>query len=172
MAAGLLGTPRAPDKFRRWGDAEVSPCRATHGNMACRLSPAHDERFSVTRIFLVCLLAFCVNIPSHAADEWPPHVVAIEEMKPLRPLRMGVPKVRVAGEVTGPVVLRAHVDTEGKVRRVALLESCGSPAHDEAALHTARSMLFAPKLVDGVATDVTLVVPFHLPLSKKSAPSP
>lgn len=124
------------------------------------------------RIFLVCLFALSVYIPSHAADEWPAHVVAIEEMKPLRPLRMAVPTDRVAGEVTGPVVLRVHVDPEGKVRRVALLESCGSPAHDEAALHAARSMLFAPKLVDGVATDVTLVVPFHLPLSKKAAPRP
>ena len=120
------------------------------------------------RIFLVFFLALAAAT-GHTAAEWPAHMVAIEEMKPLKPLRLSVPKIRPKGDVTGPVVLRVHVDVGGAVQRVALLESCGSPAHDEAALHAMRGMRFAPKLVNGVPADVTLVVPFHLPMHKAAA---
>ena len=120
------------------------------------------------RIALVFALGLAAAT-AHAAAEWPEHVVAIEEMKPLKGLRLAVPKMRPDGEVKGPVVLRVHVDAEGAVQRVALLESCGSPGHDEAALHAMRAMRFAPKLVNGVPAEVTLVVPFHLPIRKTPA---
>ncbi|MES2937681.1 MAG: energy transducer TonB [Pseudomonadota bacterium] len=86
----------------------------------------------------------------HAEGDWPARVVGIEDMKPLTRMRIGVPKLRPKGEVRGPVVVRAHVDAQGAVHRVALLESSGSSAHDEAALHAMRAMRFEPKQVDGV----------------------
>lgn len=73
----------------------------------------------------------------------------------LAPMRISVPTMRPKGEVRGQVVL---------------LESCGSPAHDEAALHAMRAAKFAPHLVDGTPADVTVVVPLHLPRSR-SAPA-
>lgn len=88
----------------------------------------------------------------------------------LAPMRISVPTMRPKGEVRGQVVLRVHVDAAGEARRVVLLESCGSPAHDEAALHAMRAAKFAPHLVDGTPADVTVVVPLHLPRSR-SAPA-
>jgi TonB family protein len=120
----------------------------------------------VPRILFVLLLALPFAHSGWAAGEWPHPVVTIEEMTPLTPLRISVPWLRPKGEVTRPAILRVHVGTDGSVRRVALHESSGSPAHDEAALHGMRDMRFAPKLVEGEARDVTLVVPLHLPLSK------
>ena len=119
----------------------------------------------------LCILLLTSGIAAHAANDWPERVVTIEEMKALAPMTFLVPRLRAKGEVKGPAVMRVHVDTEGVVRRVALLESCGSPAHDEAALHAMRSMRFAPKAVDGVPADVTLVVPLHLPVPKASSGS-
>ena len=101
-----------------------------------------------------------------AAYDWPTRVVPIEEMKMITPMVIGVPTVRTKGKVRGPVVLRVHVDKTGAVQHSVLLESCGSPAHDEAAMHSMRAVRFVPKVIDGVPEDVTLVVPLHLPLSK------
>jgi TonB family protein len=113
---------------------------------------------------VILSLASCV---AHAEAEWPTRVATVEEMKMLSPIRIRVPASRPRGEVRGPAVLRVHVDTEGKVRRAVLVESCGSSGHDEAALHAMRSVRFAPTLVDGEPAEVTLVLPLHLPLAKK-----
>lgn len=114
---------------------------------------------------LVLGLLLAVAVPGQA-DEWPTQVVGIEEMRMLTPMRIAVPRVRAKGEVKGPAVLRVHVDAEGLVHRTVLLESCGSSAHDEAAMHAMRAMRFAPKLVDGQPAAVSLVVPLHLPPRK------
>lgn len=116
-------------------------------------------------VFLALLLS--AGLAAGAESDWPERVVTIEEMAPLTPMRFAVPRIRAEGEVRKPAILRVHVDARGDVRRAVLLESCGSPTHDEAALHAMRSMRFKPKTIDGVATDVTLVVPLHMPLSKR-----
>jgi TonB family protein len=105
-------------------------------------------------------------LTARAADSWPAQVVTIEEMQLLSPLKISVPKSRQAGEIKRPTVIQAHVDSNGAVLRVALLESCGSPAHDEALLHSLRMARFAPKVIDGTPTDVRLVLPMHLPLPR------
>lgn len=87
-------------------------------------------------------------------------------MKALTPLGFSVPQVRTQGDVKRPAVLRMHVDREGAVQRVVLLESCGSPAHDQAALHAMRKMKFVPKQVNGEPSDVSLIVPLRLPKPK------
>jgi TonB family protein len=117
------------------------------------------------KALITCSLAVGLAC-AHAQSGWPERHVRIEDMKPLTRMKIAVPVVRQLGEVKGPVILRAHVDATGAVRRVALLESCGSTAHDEAALHAMRAMRFAPKVEDGEAVEVTLVVPLHLPLTK------
>lgn len=111
-------------------------------------------------------IALCFSLCAWADDDWPERLVKIEELRPLTHLQIAVPKVRAAGDVTRPAVLKAHVDREGAVRRVMLLQTCGSPAHDEASLHAMRKMKFAPPLIDGQPADVSLVVPLHLPKPK------
>lgn len=102
-----------------------------------------------------------------AADSpWPERIARIEDMRPLAPMSIKVPKLRAKGEVRGPVVLRAHVDREGLVQRVGLLESCGSPEHDEAAMHTLRVARFEPRQENGMPVEVTLLVPMHLPIPR------
>ena len=116
------------------------------------------------------LLAFLfVGLSARAEYAWPERVATIEDMRLILPIKIGVPVIRPKGEVQGPIVLRVHVDPEGVVRRAVLLASCGSSAHDEAALHAMRSARFKPYLVDNTPTDVTLAVPLHLPLTKRQA---
>lgn len=120
----------------------------------------------MSRLLLTLFTLLLASTLSHATDEWPAPMVTIEEMTMLSPMRISVPRSRPKGEVHGPVVVRVHVDRAGKVARAMLVESCGSPGHDEAALHAMRDVRFAPKLVDGEPTDVTLVLPLHLPKPK------
>ncbi|HCE27834.1 MAG TPA: hypothetical protein DET46_02745 [Comamonadaceae bacterium] len=117
---------------------------------------------------LLVAILLSLGLIARAEDNWPSRTVTIEEMKILTPVHLFVPKVRAQGKIRGPVVLRIHVDASGAVRRTVLIGSCGSPAHDEAALKSMRLVRFAPKLIDGEATDVSLVVPFHLPLPKSA----
>lgn len=119
------------------------------------------KRFTTSLIFSLLLAG-----TAHAEYPWPEQVVRIEDMQPRTPMRISVPGGRSTGEVRGPVVIRVHVDQEGMVRKVLLITGCGSPAHDEAALHAMRALRFRPYLVDGNPTDVTLVVPLHLPIPR------
>lgn len=97
---------------------------------------------------------------------WPETVVGIEALPVHTPLVIRVVRLRPRGEVRQAAILRLHVDAEGKVRHSALLESCGSPAHDEAALHAVRDARFLP--APGTEPrDVTLVLPIHLPISQR-----
>lgn len=103
---------------------------------------------------------------AHAQYAWPEQVVKVEEMKILTPLRVEVDGLTRKAEVRGPAVLKMHVGSAGEVVHVALLQSSGSPLHDEAAMLAMRGARFQPKLVDGAAKEVTLVVPLHLPKMK------
>jgi TonB family protein len=98
-----------------------------------------------------------------AALPWPDTVVTIEQLRPLTPLQLKTPGIVVRGVVRGPATLRAHVNAAGEVARVGLLESCGNSDLDEAAMHAMRSMRFKPYTFGGDPTEVTLVVPLHVP---------
>jgi len=102
-------------------------------------------------------------------EEWPEPIVRYEDLRALNRMVISVPRLRETGELLRPAVLRALVDRDGQVRRVQLLQSCGSPEHDEAALHALRGMHFEPHRINGAAQAVTLVVPLHLPQRKRSA---
>jgi TonB family protein len=116
---------------------------------------------------LIFSLLLCIaSLPLAAAGAWPEQVVRIEQMEMLTPVNISVPKLRPKGEVRAPVAVRVHVNARGAVERVALIESCGSAAHDEAALRALRDVKFQPYVVDGRPIDVTLVVTLHLPLSR------
>lgn len=118
--------------------------------------------FALSMVFLMC----AGLSPLRAETPWPETLVRMEDMRMRAPLRISVPLMRARGEVRGPVVLRVHVGSDGSVHRVALLESCGSPEHDEASIRSLREARFWPKKIDDRAVDVTLVLPLHLPLGR------
>ncbi|WP_066710725.1 energy transducer TonB [Curvibacter delicatus] len=98
-----------------------------------------------------------------ASSDWPAKIVRIENLRPVTPFKIRVAGIVAKGTVVGPVTLRAHVDTEGTVIKTTLLSSCGNPDLDESALHAMRSMRFKPYIANGIPTEVTLVVPVHIP---------
>lgn len=105
--------------------------------------------------------------PAEAAGyPWPETVVGIEALPVHTPLEIRVLRLRPRGEVRRAAILRLHVGADGQVRHSALLESCGSPAHDEAALHAVRDARFLPA-PGSEARDVTLILPLHLPISQR-----
>lgn len=98
-----------------------------------------------------------------AVTAWPETVVKIEELRALTAFQFDVPRPIAKGRVLGPAVLKAHINREGHVARVALLESCGNPDLDEAAIHALRVMRFKPYTFGGTPTEVTLALPVHVP---------
>lgn len=102
------------------------------------------------------------------AYDWPEQEATVEEMRMTEPLRLRVPQVRDRGNVQGPIVLKLHVDAEGRVQRAILFKGCGSPSHDMAAIDAIRRMHFTPKLVDGQPVDATLILPLRVPLTTKN----
>jgi TonB family protein len=108
-----------------------------------------------------CLLSLFLLVGCPAGAEtapWPERVVSMADLKPLTPLRFA-PKPHLRNKaLKRPVVIRTHVDASGQVQRVVLVESCGSPAHDEGMLQSLRAMRFEPQQLDGRPVDVTVVV--------------
>jgi TonB family protein len=98
-----------------------------------------------------------------AVSGWPETVVALEELRPLTPFELRVAGLVTKGRVLGPATLRVHVNAAGTVARAVLLESCGNADLDEAALLAMRRMRFKPYTYGGNPTEVTLVVPVHVP---------
>nr|WP_316643379.1 energy transducer TonB [uncultured Roseateles sp.] len=119
-------------------------------------------------IKLLALLLTVFALPVIASEPWPEPVVTIEQMRMMKRMKISTVVAGSNRDVTAPVVMRVHVAEDGTVRRAVLIESCGSPDHDEASLYAMRKMKFAPKLIDGKPADVTLVVPLHLPLTRKN----
>lgn len=120
---------------------------------------------TVMRTIAAALTALLINhgVAAEAFVDWPNKVVTMEELRPLTSFSMKVPGVVAKGRVRGPSVLRVHVDSAGKVARIALLESCGNGELDESAMHAMRGMKFAQYTVGQVPTEVSLVVPIHVP---------
>jgi TonB family protein len=118
-------------------------------------------------LLVATTLVFTLAGPARAAEgaepAWPGKVVKIEQLRPLNSVTLKVPGLVVKGGVKGPAVLRVHVNEAGKVVKTALLESCGNADLDEAAMHAARDMVFKPYTVAGVPTEVTLLLPMHVP---------
>jgi len=108
-----------------------------------------------------------LSCPAAAAESaepaWPTAVVKFEDLSPLTHFKLLVPGLVAKGQVTGPAILQAHISAEGMVTRTALLASCGNPDLDEASLHAMRVMQFQPYTLDGAPSEVTLVVPIHVP---------
>ncbi|OOV05429.1 hypothetical protein RF819_00755 [Rhodoferax fermentans] len=98
-----------------------------------------------------------------AGPAWPTAVVKFEDLRPLTHFKLQVPGLVAKGRVTGPAILQAHINAEGTVAKTALLASCGNPDLDEASLHAMRVMQFQPYTLDGTPSEVTLVVPIHVP---------
>lgn len=94
---------------------------------------------------------------------WPEKVVAFKDLQPLSQFQLRVPHLVSKGKVEGPSVVKTHVDAQGAVQRVVLLESCGNGEIDEAAIRAMRDMRFQPYAPAGVPIAVTLVLPIHVP---------
>jgi TonB family protein len=115
----------------------------------------------------VAALAMLLGIPAGAdersRESWPETIVRIEDLKARTPFQLRVPGIVVKGRIAGPAILRAHVSEQGEVTKATLLESCGNADMDEASLHALRATKFEPHRINGVPTEVTLVLPVHLP---------
>lgn len=114
----------------------------------------------------LCFIAICTaSIASAMAStqDWPSLMVKLEALRALTPYELKVPRLVAKGEVRGPAVLRVHVASDGSVVRIELLASCGNADLDEASVHAMREMRFAPYVVDSTPTEVTLLVPVHVP---------
>ena len=107
--------------------------------------------------------AYPVAAAESAGPAWPTAVVKFEDLRAITHFKLQVPGLVAKGRVTGPAILQAHINTEGFVTRTALLASCGNPDLDEASLHAMRVMQFQPYTLDGAPSEVTLVVPVHVP---------
>ena len=119
-------------------------------------------------VSMIAALTFAGASCAVAAEEstesvWPTTVVKFEDLRPLTHFKLQVPGLVAKGRVTGPAILRAHISAEGTVAKTALLASCGNPDLDEASIHAMRVMQFQPYSLDGAPTEVTLVVPIHVP---------
>ncbi len=118
-------------------------------------------RVRCAALLLACALAGCA---SHT-EPWPGEVVRPEDMSALNMMRTSA--VLPRGTERGgrsTVVLRLHVDAEGRTQPVGLVQSSGIASLDEAAMQTAREARFAPYVKGGSAQAVTLVMPMHYPL--------
>lgn len=111
----------------------------------------------------VLLTLALIASTAHAEDVWPERLVRIEDMKLQTSMTIEVPRRRPSGDVKRPVVLRAHVGSDGRVRHVLIDKSSGSPGHDAAAMKAMKQQRFEPYVVEGMPTEVTLVVPLNLP---------
>lgn len=94
-----------------------------------------------------------------------PVSVAAVTVRPklLRDYRPPYPKKAEALEIEGEVKLRLHIDAQGKVGRVELLEGLGYGL-DEAALSAAKRFLFSPAMLgdQAVATVIVYRMRFEL----------
>ena len=112
-------------------------------------------------VWLACGLPACSLLGGPTA--WPTRTVAIDAMQPVAPLAL--PPIyyrRSEGVPRGSVLLRLLVDEEGRVQRVALMQSSGQPNLDQAAITAAQRASFAPYLIDGQALAVSVLAPIHL----------
>lgn len=98
-----------------------------------------------------------------SSSTWPATVVGFEQLEPVTRFQLQVRGVVAKGAVTGPTVVRALVDAQGRVQRVVLHTSCGNGDLDEAVLHAMRDMAFKPHMAGGQAVPVTLLAPVHVP---------
>lgn len=122
------------------------------------------RHFTSLAVALGLVSASClVSAEESAQPAWPATIVKFEDLSPLTDFQLRVPGLVRKGRVIGPAILRAHITAAGTVARVALLESCGNPDLDEASMHAMRVMQFKPSALGGVPTEVTLVVPVHVP---------
>jgi protein TonB len=128
--------------------------------------PMRAGRHAVLTVCLAALLAGCAT-PS---APWPDRVVRREDMTLLTrmPVRVLYNTREVGSGGMSTVVLRVHVDALGKTQRAVVQTSSGVAELDEAALNAVRDARFAPYQRDGVAEPVTLMLPMHFPLRKRT----
>jgi len=121
---------------------------------------------SIARLRTLCLLGALLTSATSAseiAQDWPSKVVKLEELHALTPFEFKAPTLVTKGQVRGPSILRVHVTENGSVARITLLASCGNADLDEASIHAMREMKFTPFMLNSTPTEVTLVVPVHVP---------
>lgn len=105
-------------------------------------------------------LAACASSPN--GYPWPATVVTVEQVRPVKPMRLLVNYKIIKGVPVGTTVLRIHVNDKGNTQNVGILESSGHPNLDEAAINSAWEAKYRPYMIDGRAADVTLVMPVQL----------
>lgn len=117
---------------------------------------------------LIFVKLFCASSSARASNEGAPtacpeKVVALEQLEALTRYNFRVRGLVTKGKVTGPAVLRSHIDATGVVRRTVLMSSCGNTDLDEVAIRGMQDMRFKPYIEGGAPIPVTLVTPIHVP---------
>lgn len=105
-------------------------------------------------------LVACASSPN--GYSWPATVVTVEQVRPVKPMRLLINYKIIKGVPVGTTMLRIHVNETGSTQNVGILESSGHPNLDEAAINSAWDAKYHPYVVDGRPVDVTLVMPVHL----------
>lgn len=127
-----------------------------------RLNPSRPLALVFATLAAVVLVAGCAGTQTDTG--WPEKVIAFEKLRPQTPFRASIPVTSIT-EATpgGRAVLQVHVDEQGLVRRVLVVESSGSARQDGAAIDALKRTRFAPYAENGVAMPVTAVVPMQFP---------
>jgi len=116
--------------------------------------------------FRVIACAALISLVSCTASpngyDWPATVVTVEQVRPVKPMRLLVHYRIVKGVPVGTTVLRIHVNEKGDTQNVGILESSAHPNLDEAAINSAWEAKYQPYLVNGRPVDVTLLMPLQL----------
>jgi TonB family protein len=132
-------------------------------------TPLDTMRYGIQAIASLCLVTvLCQPVLADPSTEgssssWPVKVIALEQLESLTPYQLKVRRMVTKGKVTGPAVVRAHVDLTGAVLRAVLHTSCGNADLDEAAILGMKEMRFKPFLDGGSPIPVTLLAPIHVP---------
>lgn len=115
-------------------------------------------------LLLAMALAGCATTTN--TEPWPAKVVSVDEMKPLRPIRIKF--IHSSEEKSGllTTVLVVHVDAQGKAIRSRVEQPSGLARMDEAAKIAVLDARFAPYVVDGTPQAVSVVMPFRVPVRK------
>jgi len=115
---------------------------------------------TATLVFTLC------NGPAQATDhssEWPETVVSIKDVRPVEPIRINIQGNITKGKISGPVVIRLHINSDGEVVKARLMKTCGNADLDEIALHATRHTKFSPYEEAGTSKEVTLILPISIP---------
>ncbi len=119
-------------------------------------------RFCQAFIWLIAgSLAACAA--SEPEYKWPEKTIGINQIRPTQRIQTSMLIRGMERSQAATVVLRMHVDEEGKVKKSIIQESSGNTEIDGAAKRAMRKMTFFPYIDASGPIPVTVITPIHFP---------